>query len=240
MHKKQWPSGRAQPPAPKDTATSHKLLAQVVPMAIEDGRQALLYVRQHAGEFGISADRIGIMGFSAGGALASTSALDYTPANRPDCAAPIYAYVPPFLPAIVQKDAPPLFIAAATDDEYHLVPMSIALYSKWLAAGRSAELHIYSKGGHGFGMNRQNQPSDTWIDRFGDWLNVQGLHPAWAMIAAFGTYFCMYGLRKPYTAATYSDVDFFGMNYKALYRLYHPHVFPVCHTFGKFHLIYFP
>jgi len=53
--------------------------------------------------------------------------------------------------------------------------MSLDMYSKWLAAGRSAELHIYSKGGHGFGMNRQNQPSDTWIDRFGDWLQVQGL-----------------------------------------------------------------
>jgi hypothetical protein len=53
--------------------------------------------------------------------------------------------------------------------------MSLDLYSKWLAAGRSVELHIYSKGGHGFGMNQQHQPSDTWIDRFGDWLGVQGL-----------------------------------------------------------------
>jgi hypothetical protein len=41
-------------------------------------------------------------------------------------------------------------------------------------------------------------------------------HPAWALIAAFGTYFCMYGFRKPYTAATYSDSAFFGMDYKAL------------------------
>jgi hypothetical protein len=41
-------------------------------------------------------------------------------------------------------------------------------------------------------------------------------HPTWALVAAFGTYFCMYGLRKPYTAATYSGVDFFGMNYKSL------------------------
>lgn len=159
----------------KDTAVSRGLLAPLVPMAIEDGKQALTYVRRHAQELGIASNRIGIMGFSAGGALASAAAEDFTPANRPDFAAPIYAYVPPLLPATVQKDAPPLFIAAATDDEYHMVPMSVALYSKWLSSGHPAELHIYSKGGHGFGMNRQNQPSDSWIDRFADWLNVQGL-----------------------------------------------------------------
>jgi hypothetical protein len=41
-------------------------------------------------------------------------------------------------------------------------------------------------------------------------------HPAWALIAAFGTYFCMYGFRKPYTAATYEDITFLGMSYKFL------------------------
>jgi acetyl esterase/lipase len=159
----------------KDTARSRQLLTPVVPMAIADGKQALLYTRQHALDFGISPDRIGIIGFSAGGALATASAFDYTSDNKPDFVAPIYPYVPPTLPMTIKNDAPPLFIAAATDDEYHLVPMSIALYSKWLAAGHSAELHIYSKGGHGFGMNKQHQPSDTWICRLGDWLDLQGL-----------------------------------------------------------------
>ena len=157
----------------KDTARARNLLTPLVPMAIADGKQAIVYVRQHAAELGIDPNKIGIMGFSAGGALASASCFDYTPANRPDFVAPIYPYVPPFLPSTPPKDAPPLFIAAATDDEYHLVPMSLALYQKWLTAGLSAEMHIYSKGGHGFGMNRQNQPSDTWIERFGDWLNLQ-------------------------------------------------------------------
>jgi acetyl esterase/lipase len=159
----------------KDTATARRLLAPLLPMAIADGKQAIVYVRLHARELGLSPDKIGIMGFSAGGALASASAFDDAPASAPDFVAPIYAYVPPFLSTTVPADAPPLFIAAATDDELHLVPMSLALYSKWLAAGRSAEIHIYSKGGHGFGMNRKDQPSDTWIERFGDWLNVQGL-----------------------------------------------------------------
>jgi acetyl esterase/lipase len=158
----------------KDTANARRLVAPVVAAAIADGKQALAYVRSHARELNLNPDKIGIMGFSAGGALASASVFDYTPGTRPAFAAPIYPYVPPFLPQAVPKDAPPLFIAAATDDEYHLVPMSIGLYSKWLAAGHSAEIHIYSKGGHGFGMNRQNQPSDTWIERFGDWLQIQG------------------------------------------------------------------
>ena len=49
---------------------------------------------------------------------------------------------------------------------------SIRLYSAWKAAGKSAELHIYAKGGHGFGG--KGLPSDTWLDRFGDWLGQQG------------------------------------------------------------------
>lgn len=158
----------------KDTASVRRLMTQIVPMAIEDGKQALAYVRHHAAALGISPNQIGMMGFSAGGALASTSAQDYTADNRPDFAAPIYAFVPPYLTSSVPKDAPPLFIAAASDDEYHMVPMSVGLYDKWLASGHSAELHIYSKGGHGFGMNKQDQPSDGWIERFGDWLKLQG------------------------------------------------------------------
>jgi acetyl esterase/lipase len=159
----------------KDTANSAKLFVQAVPLAVADGRQAMIYVRKHAAEFGADPNKIGIIGFSAGGTLAVSNAYDYTPENRPDFVVSMYAYTPPAWSMNVPKDAPPLFIAAATDDEYHLVPMSINLYSKWLAAGRSAEMHIYSKGGHGFGMNHYNLPSDTWIDRLGDWLQIQGL-----------------------------------------------------------------
>ncbi len=159
----------------KDTANVGKLFAPLVPLAIADAKQAIAYVRKHATELGVAPDKVGIIGFSAGGTLAVASVFDYTTENHPDFVAPIYAYVPPVLASAVLKDAPPIFIAAATDDELHLVPMSINLYNKWLAAGLSAEIHIYSKGGHGFGMNKQGQPSDTWIDRFGDWLQVQGL-----------------------------------------------------------------
>ena len=61
-----------------------------------------------------------------------------------------------------------MFLAAATDDQLGLAPASVALYNDWTAAGKSAELHLYAAGGHGFGMRTQNLPSDSWIDRFGD------------------------------------------------------------------------
>jgi acetyl esterase/lipase len=157
----------------KDTANG-KLFAALVPLAIGDAKQAVSFVRKHAAEYHIDPKKIGVMGFSAGGTLAVACAFDYTPENRPDFLASIYAYLPPALPMVMMKDEPPIFIAAASDDELHLVPMSINLYNKWLAAGLSAEIHIYSKGGHGFGMNKYNEPSDTWIDRFVDWLGAQG------------------------------------------------------------------
>ncbi len=147
----------------------------VVPLSIMDGIQSIKYVRAHAVSFHLDTARIGIIGFSAGGTLSVASAFNYSPANRPDFVVPIYAFVPPGMNMTMQQDSPPIFIVAASDDELHLVPMSVGLYSKWLASGHSAELHIYSKGGHGFGMNKQNQPSDSWISRLGDWMQVQGL-----------------------------------------------------------------
>jgi acetyl esterase/lipase len=151
--------------------------AAVIPLAISDGFRAIAYVRSHAAEFGVSPSRIGLIGFSAGGAIAAAVALGYTAENRPDFVAPIYGYLAPVKvnEAAVPKDAPPMFIAVASDDQFRLVPDSLTLYGRWLAASRSAEMHIYSKGGHGFGMRKQNLPSDHWIDRFGEWLEVQGL-----------------------------------------------------------------
>ena len=68
-----------------------------------------------------------------------------------------------------------MFIVAASDDQIGFNIQSVDLYKAWAMSKHSAELHIYSKGGHGFGMNKQGLPSDTWIDRFADWLNLQGL-----------------------------------------------------------------
>ena len=153
--------------------------AAVVPLAVADGLAAVRYVRQHATEFGVSPQRVGIMGFSAGGTVTASVAFQYTADSRPAFAAPIYPYMGPVKAVEVPADAPPLFITTATDDQLGLAPDSITLYSKWIAAKKPAEIHIYSKGGHGFGMRKQNLPTDQWIERFGDWLTVQGfLKPA--------------------------------------------------------------
>ena len=62
---------------------------------------------------------------------------------------------------------PPLFVAAATADQLGLAPDSVNLYGKWIARGEPAEIHIYSKGGHGFGMRKQNLSSDRLIRLWG-------------------------------------------------------------------------
>jgi acetyl esterase/lipase len=147
----------------------------VVPLAVADGLAAVSYVRKHAAEFSVNPNRIGLMGFSAGGTVTASVAFQYAAETRPDFVAPIYVYLGAVKPAEVPKDAPPMFIVAATDDQLGLAPDSIKLYSQWIAAKKSAELHMYSKGGHGFGMRKQNLPSDQWIDRFGDWLALLGL-----------------------------------------------------------------
>lgn len=56
-----------------------------------------------------------------------------------------------------------------------LAPQSVALYQHWTAAKKPVERHLYSKGGHGFGMRKQNPPADHWIERFTDWLEAQRL-----------------------------------------------------------------
>ena len=147
----------------------------VVPLAAADGIAAMAYVRKHASEFGIAPNRIGFMGFSAGGTVTASVAFQYSPETRPDFVAPIYAYLGAVKPAEVPKDAPPMFLVAATDDQLGLAPDSVKLYSMWQTAKKPVELHLYAKGGHGFGMRKQNLPTDQWIDRFGEWLGLQGL-----------------------------------------------------------------
>jgi len=145
------------------------------PLAAADGETAIEYVRKNSATFGVNPQRIGLMGFSAGGSVTIGVALNYESENRPNFVAPIYAYLGVLGDEEVPKDAPPLFALAASDDPLGLADHSVQLYSKWLAAKKSAELHMYAKGGHGFGMKTQNKPSDHWIEIFGQWLDGQGL-----------------------------------------------------------------
>jgi acetyl esterase/lipase len=152
------------------------VVAPAVKLALADGNAAIGYVRKHAPEFGINPERIGIIGFSAGGTVAVSAAMNFTAGTRPDFVAPIYAaYNWAIKGNGVPADAPPAFILAASDDPLGLAPESVKIYQEWIAAGKSAELHLYSKGGHGFGMRQQSLPSDHWIELFADWLDAQGL-----------------------------------------------------------------
>jgi acetyl esterase/lipase len=98
-------------------------------------------------------------------------ALHSGPSSRPNFAAAIYSAPP--LDAPIPPDAPPLFLAAAADDEMGATT-SADFYAKWIKAGRPVELHIYARGGHGFGMRRLGLPSDGWIERFAEWLRSEG------------------------------------------------------------------
>jgi acetyl esterase/lipase len=148
------------------------LRAALQPLILADGQQAVRAVRQRAGQWGLAPDRIGMIGFSAGGTVTVSVALEHDADSRPDFAGAIYGA--PRQEIHIPADAPPLFILCA-DDDAMASPASVRLYSDWKAAGHPVELHIYSKGGHGFGMQKQDLPSDTWIERFGDWLGAQGL-----------------------------------------------------------------
>jgi len=146
----------------------------VIPLAINDGKEALKYVKAHAEEYGISPSRIGIIGFSAGAAVSEATAIYYTPETRPDFVAAFYGALPSAFDGPAPADAPPMFLAAASDDQFGSHTNTVALYSKWIAAKRPAELHVYAKGGHAFGMRKQNLPVDNWIERFTDWLTLNG------------------------------------------------------------------
>ena len=144
---------------------------QIGPLAIADGQQAMKVVRQRASKWRIDPNRIGIMGFSAGGRVTIGVVLEHDTDSRPNFAASIYGAL--WEDLAVPAGAPPLFIALANDDELAVDP-GVALYCAWRAPGQSVELHIYAQGGHGFGMREQGLPADHWIDRFGAWLQVQG------------------------------------------------------------------
>jgi acetyl esterase/lipase len=134
---------------------------------VVDGRQAVRFVRENAARWGIKKDRIGLLGFSAGAIITRSVATDYDAHSRPDFA--VHIYGPLLEPIKVPSDAPPLFILTTADDTLSEAS-SVRLYDAWRSAGRQAELHIFEKGGHGFGMAHKGLPVDRWTQRLGDWL----------------------------------------------------------------------
>jgi acetyl esterase/lipase len=158
--------------------------------SLQDAQRAMSLVRSRAGEWGIDPKKIGMLGFSAGGHLTAKTSTNFakrsydtmdavdTQSCRPDFTVLIYpAYLiekgasalRDELP--ISKETPPAFLAHATDDG--VTPESSVFY--YLALKRAnvpAELHIYSTGGHGFGLRKEKSPSHTWPARCEEWLRA--------------------------------------------------------------------
>lgn len=158
------------------SANERQSILEAKALAAADGQQAIRLVRSHAAGWNVKPDHIGIIGFSAGGYVAAYAALHFDEQSRPDFAAPIYPAIPSELN--VPRDAPPLFLVQANDDKsVPVLEHSVKLYEAWNRAGLPAELHIYVRGGHGFGMSHSGLPTETWVDRFSDWLALFGYLP---------------------------------------------------------------
>ena len=140
---------------------------------IADGIQALKVVRAGAASWGLSADRIGFLGLSAGAMVASGALLQQTVDARPNFAGLLYGGPFGVMPPIPSR-LPPIFMAWAQDDNVAL-PLIVRFHSALAAAGHKPEVHIFRTGGHGFAIKPQGTSSDHWIDALYNWLAAQGL-----------------------------------------------------------------
>lgn len=163
-----------------------------VPLALRDAQRAIRMVRAQAESLGVAPDRIGVIGFSAGGYLvAQVSTLResaYLPkdridqeSNRPDFAIAMYpghlcragGVLDPSLP--VGPHVPPTFLLQAWDDPVDDICNS-TLYARALdAAGVSAEVHLFASGGHAFGLRPTGQPISDWPKLVERWLQTTAL-----------------------------------------------------------------
>ncbi len=163
---------------------------------LQDAQRAVSLVRSKAGAWGIHPQRIGMIGFSAGGHLAIATATNfekraYPPADdidriscRPDFAILVY---PGYLKAKdrdelapglrIPKGTPPVFLAHGGDDLISPPEHSVVLYRALHRAGIPAELHVYAGTAHDFGVRRSDRPYGTWKRSCGDWLRQQGILP---------------------------------------------------------------
>ncbi len=150
-------------------------VAPVLPLSIADGLAAITYVRTNADAMQLDPNKIGFMGFSAGGAVTMGVTFNYTEANKPNFIVPVYPWMTVIGDYKVPQDAPPMLVICASDDPLGLAKPSAELYLNWLTNNKSVGMHMYSKGGHGFGMRTQNLASDNWISQFYQWALTEGI-----------------------------------------------------------------
>ena len=155
--------------------------------AMADARRALRLIRSRAADWQVKPDRLGILGFSAGGELAAFAAMKSDPGQkdaadpierescRPDFQALIYPGTSGLFSA--EKGMPPLFIAAGYSDRPDISEGMATLYLKYKAAGVKAEMHLYANAGHGFGYKPDAKPAAAarWPQRLVEWLEDSAL-----------------------------------------------------------------
>lgn len=158
---------------------------------LQDAQRAVSLVRANAQKWGIDPERVGILGFSAGGHLSAVASTNfdrrqYEPVDeidrvdcRPDFAVLVYpAYLiaeDRLAPEIrVTERTPPMFLAHAGDDPFS-PKNSIALYLALKQSGVPAELHVYAEGGHGFGLRPSDLPCSRWPEQCAAWMKSRGL-----------------------------------------------------------------
>jgi acetyl esterase/lipase len=159
--------------------------------ALQDAQRAVGLVRSKAKEWGIDSQRIGFLGFSAGGHLTAWVSTNFAKraydavddadklSCKPDFAVLIYPggmvdKDKKLKPEItVTKDTPPSFLAVSYNDEGPFAS-SIAYVQALKDNKVGAELHVFSSGGHGYGMKPSDKPYATWPKRCADWMQEQG------------------------------------------------------------------
>lgn len=144
-------------------------------IAGEDATLAVRLAKRRAAEWRLDPARIGMMGFSSGGYLTILASTASNAESRPAFAAALYPSAPDEIR--VPSGAPPLFLILAHDDNAGMRDATLRVYTAWHKARVPAELHIFWKGGHGFGMRKRGDPTDAWTDRMADWLRSRRLIP---------------------------------------------------------------
>jgi len=142
----------------------------ILPYSTKDALSAIEQIREKSTNYAVSPNKIGLMGFSAGGAVTMQAAYTASPKNQPNYIAPIYPWMVIVDQQKVPNNLPPAFISCANDDPLELAEPSVQIYRDWIASGAKAELHMFSTGGHGYGMNPMNAPVDRWSQLLIDWI----------------------------------------------------------------------
>jgi len=149
--------------------------------AVADLHRAIRLVRSRSSEWNVNPAALGVMGFSAGGEVCAIGSMKFE-SGKPDAADPLERFSdrPDFQALIYPgrssrivpfKGSPPAFLAASANDRPDISEGLPKIYLDFKAAGVPVELHLYTSGGHGFGIRPgKSAPVDAWIDRFHEWL----------------------------------------------------------------------